>query len=50
MSIMHLRMTFASGGGRMFDFKCFNVKCYISALVGVIIKVIVSLARNNVAP
>jgi len=29
------------------DFKCFNVKFYISALVGVIIKVILRTARCN---
>ena len=29
------------------DFKCFNVKFYVSALVGVIIKVILQNARCN---
>jgi len=29
------------------DFKCFNVKFYVSALVGVIIKVILRNARCN---
>jgi len=29
------------------DFKCFNVKFYVSALVGMIIKVIVQNARCN---
>jgi len=29
------------------DFKCFNVKCYVSALVGVIIKLILQNAQCN---
>ena len=29
------------------DFKCFNVKFYVSALVGVIVKVILQNARCN---